>query len=163
MTANSDDIYIKADRNIEVANKSVTLGDVLKIECVNPAMLARIRSTHLLTFHHPYNKRERRVVMSVLKVIQKIHEIYPEASVENIGETDFIVTYEEQDGKGGVIHVAKIVMVVQISIFVEAFSTIAFNNDVHTSCWISRMSSSGKTGNERTKRVMSCPIRGKSE
>ena len=37
MTANSDDIYIKADRNIEVAKKSVTLGDVLKIECVNPA------------------------------------------------------------------------------------------------------------------------------
>ena len=34
MAANSDDIYIKADRNIEVAKKSVTLGDVLKIECV---------------------------------------------------------------------------------------------------------------------------------
>ena len=118
MTANSDDIYIKADRNIEVAKKSVTLGDVLKIECVNPAMLARIRSTHLLTFHHPDNKRERRVVMSVLKVIQKI------------GETDFIVTYEEQDGKGGVIHVAKIVMVVLISFFGAAFSTMAFNNDV---------------------------------
>lgn len=102
----------------------------MKIECVNPAMLARIRSTHLLTFHHPDNKRERRVVMSVLKVIQKIHEIYPEASVENIGETDFIVTYEEQDGKGGVIHVAKIVMVVMISFFGAAFSTMAFNNDV---------------------------------
>ena len=29
MTANSDDIYIKADRNIEVAKKSVTLGDGL--------------------------------------------------------------------------------------------------------------------------------------
>ena len=56
----------------------------MKIECANPVMLARIRSTHLLTFHHPDNKRERRVVMSVLKVIQKIHEIYPEASVENI-------------------------------------------------------------------------------
>jgi len=125
MTANSDDIYIKADRNIEVAKKSVTLGDVLKIECVNPAMLARIRSTHLLTFHHPDNKRERRVVMSVLKVIQKIHEIYPEASVENIGETDFIVTYEEQDGKGGVIHVAKIVMVVLIS-----FRSGIFNNGI---------------------------------
>lgn len=129
MAANSDDIYIKADRNIEVAKKSVTFGDVLKIECANPVMLARIRSTHLLTFHHPDNKRERRVVMSVLKVIQKIHEIYPEASVENIGETDFIVTYEEQDGKGGAIHVAKIVMVVLISFFGAAFSTMAFNND----------------------------------
>ena len=131
MTANSDDIYIKADRNIEVAKKSVTLGDVLKIECVNPAMLARIRSTHLLTFHHPDNKRERRVVMSVLKVIQKIHEIYPEASVENIGETDFIVTYEEQDGKGGVIHVAKIVMVVLITAICANSLAICSSTGVH--------------------------------
>ena len=42
MAANSDDIYIKADRNIEVAKKSVTLGDVLMFECANPVMLARI-------------------------------------------------------------------------------------------------------------------------
>ena len=50
--------------------------------------------------------------------------------MENIGETDFIVTYEEQDGKGGVIHVVKIIMVVLISFFGAAFSTMAFNNDV---------------------------------
>ena len=70
-------------------------------------MLARIRSIHLLTFHHPDDKRQRRTVVSLLKVIQKIHEIYPDAAVENIGETDFIVTYEEQDGKGGIIHGVK--------------------------------------------------------
>ncbi len=52
-------------------------------------------------------------MVSLLKVIQKIHEIYPDAAVENIGETDFIVTYEgEQDGKGGIIHGVKIVAVV---------------------------------------------------
>lgn len=130
MAGQSDDVYIKADRNIEVAKKSVTLGDVLKIECANPAMLARIRSLHLLTFHHTDNKKERRTVVSILRVIQKIHEIYPEATVQNVGETDFIVTYEEQGGKGGIIHVAKITAVVLISFFGAAFSTMAFNNDV---------------------------------
>ena len=130
MAEKSDTVYIKADRNIEVAKASVMLGDVLKIECTDPAMLARIRSIHLLTFHHTDNKRQRRTVVSVLKVIQKIHEIYPDATVENIGETDFIVTYEEQDGKGGIIHVAKITAVVLISFFGAAFSTMAFNNDV---------------------------------
>ena len=69
-------------------------------------------------------------MVSLLKVIQKIHEIYPDAAVENIGETDFIVTYEEQDGKGGIIHGVKIVAVVLISFFGAAFSTMAFNNDV---------------------------------
>lgn len=38
------------------------IGDVLKIECTDPAMLARIRSIHLLTFHHPDDKRQRRTV-----------------------------------------------------------------------------------------------------
>lgn len=130
MAGKSNTVYIKADRNIEVAKASVMLGDVLKIECTDPAMLARIRSIHLLTFHHPENKRQRRTVVSVLKVIQKIHEIYPDTTVENIGEADFIVTYEEQDGKGGIVHAAKIAVVVLISFFGAAFSTMAFNNDV---------------------------------
>lgn len=130
MAGKSDTVYIKADRNIEVANTSVMLGDVMKIECADPAILARIRSIHLLTFHHPDNKREHRTVVSILKVVQKIHEIYPDVTVENIGETDFIVTYEEQDGKGGIIHIAKIAAVVLISFFGAAFSTMAFNNDV---------------------------------
>ena len=42
------------------------IGDVLKIECTDPAMLARIRSIHLLTFHHPDDKRQRRTVVSLL-------------------------------------------------------------------------------------------------
>ena len=130
MAGKAGTVYIKADRNVEVAKTSVMIGDVLKIECTDPAMLARIRSIHLLTFHHPDDKRQRRTVVSLLKVIQKIHEIYPDAAVENIGETDFIVTYEEQDGKGGIIHGVKIVAVVLISFFGAAFSTMAFNNDV---------------------------------
>ena len=32
MAANSDDIYIKADRNIEVDHPDVRLGDVLQME-----------------------------------------------------------------------------------------------------------------------------------
>ena len=119
MAGKAGTVYIKADRNVEVAKTSVMIGDVLKIECTDPAMLARIRSIHLLTFHHPDDKRQRRTVVSLLKVI-----------VENIGETDFIVTYEEQDGKGGIIHGVKIVAVVLISFFGAAFSTMAFNNDV---------------------------------
>ena len=73
MAGKAGTVYIKADRNVEVAKTSVMIGDVLKIECTDPAMLARIRSIHLLTFHHPDDKRQRRTVVSLLKVIQKIH------------------------------------------------------------------------------------------
>ena len=70
------------------------------------------------------------MVVSLLKVIQKIHETYPDVTVENLGEPDFIVTYEEQDTKSNAWHVIKIVAVVLISFFGAAFSTMAFNNDV---------------------------------
>lgn len=130
MAGTGGTIYIKADRNIEVNKKSIALGDVLKIECANPAMLAKIRTMHLLTFHHTDHKKSNRTVVSALMVIQKIHEIYPDITVENLGEADFIVTYEEQDKKGGIWHAIKIVAVVLISFFGAAFSTMAFNNDV---------------------------------
>ena len=134
MAGKAGTVYIKADRNVEVAKASVMIGDVLKIECTDPAMLARIRSIHLLTFHHPDDKRQRRTVVSLLKVIQKIHEIYPDAAVENIGETDFIVTYEEQDGKGGIIHGVKIVAVVLIT-FNRYKVRWIYNPGVHILYW----------------------------
>ena len=129
MAGKAGTVYIKADRNVEVAKTSVMIGDVLKIECTDPAMLARIRSIHLLTFHHPDDKRQRRTVVSLLKVIQKIHEIYPDAAVENIGETDFIVTYEEQDGKGGIIHGVKIVAIVRWNFYRSGISYFKFADD----------------------------------
>ena len=49
-----------------------------------------------------------------------------------MGETDFIVTYEEQQTAGGAVHYAKAVIVVIISFLGAAFSIMAFNNDVDT-------------------------------
>ena len=49
-----------------------------------------------------------------------------------MGETDFIVTYEEQQTAGGAMHYAKAVIVVIISFLGAAFSIMAFNNDVDT-------------------------------
>ena len=40
MAGKAGTVYIKADRNVEVAKASVMIGDVLKIECTDPAMLA---------------------------------------------------------------------------------------------------------------------------
>ena len=40
MAGSNETIYIKADRNVEVTKPDVTLGDVLKMECSNPAVVA---------------------------------------------------------------------------------------------------------------------------
>ena len=56
MASGSETIYIKADRNIEVTKPDVTLGDVLKISCVNPSVAAKVKSLRLLRFHHTDKK-----------------------------------------------------------------------------------------------------------
>lgn len=130
MAANGDTVYIKADRDVEVTKPDVTLGDVVKMECSNPSVVPKLNTLKLLKFHHTDNKHQNRTAVSILKVIACIHEEYPNINVENMGETDFIVTYEEQQSAGGALHVAKMVGVVVISFIGAAFSIMAFNNDV---------------------------------
>lgn len=130
MASNSETVYIKAERNIEVTNPQVTLGDVLNLECSNPAVVPKLKAIKLLTFHHTDKKNQNRTAVSVLRVIQLIHEKYPNIDVQNLGEQDFIVTYEEQQTAGGFIHWLKAAIVVLISFIGAAFSIMAFNNDV---------------------------------
>ncbi len=130
MASGKETVYIKADRNTEVTNPEVTLGDVIKIECVNPSVAARIQAIKLVSFHHTDKKNQNRVAVSVLKVIELIHKQYPNIEVQNMGEQDFIVTYEAQQTAGGWVHIGKAVLVVLISFAGAAFSIMAFNNDV---------------------------------
>lgn len=130
MASNSETVYIKAERNTEVTKPQVTLGDVLKLECANPAVAAKLKTIKLLTFHHTDQKNQNRTAVSVLRVIQLIHEKYPNIEIQNLGEQDFIVTYEEQQTAGGFLHGLKAAVVVLISFIGAAFSIMAFNNDV---------------------------------
>ena len=125
-------IYLKADQNIEVTNPKVMIGDVCKIECVDPNILATIQATPLFIFDTKNEKKKNRTVVSILKVIAKIHKIYPSVEIQNMGETDFIVKYEDQKTPAVWIHYIKIVFVVIITFCGSAFSIMAFNNDIST-------------------------------
>ncbi|MCI9620139.1 MAG: stage V sporulation protein AA [Dorea sp.] len=137
--AGSETVYIKADRNVEVTKPEVTLGDVLKIECSNPNMVPKLNTLKLLKFHHTDKKHQNRTAVSILRVIQCIHEQYPNIDVQNMGETDFIVTYEEQQTAEGAVHYMKAAVVVVISFIGAAFSIMAFNNDVDTTKMFSQI------------------------
>lgn len=132
MAGSKETVYIKADRNVEVTKPDVTLGDVLKIECVDPSVTAKIKTIKLLKFRHVDKKHQNRTAVSVLKVIACIHEEYPHVDIQNLGEQDFIVTYEEQKTAGGAAHILKLIGVVLTSFIGAAFSIMTFHNDVDT-------------------------------
>lgn len=126
----SEKIYIKADRNVEVTKAEVTIGDVIKLECTNTEIQTKIQNLKLLEFQESAEKSQGRVAVSILKVISCIHKAYPDVEIYNMGETDFIVTFEKQKTTGGLGHTLKAAAVVIISFTGAAFSIMTFNNDV---------------------------------
>lgn len=127
MSANHDTVYIKGDRNVEVQKKDVTLGDIVSMECSNKTMIPKLKTLKVITVT---NNGKQRFVISILKIIACIHEKYPGLEVQNMGEQDLIVTYEEQKTPGMFVHLLKTVIVVLITFCGAAFSIMAFNNDV---------------------------------
>ena len=126
MSANRETLYIKGQRNIEVKKTEVTLGDILAMECSNKTLIPKIRALRIIKIPAKKNHRE---VVSVLKVIACIHENYPNVDVQNMGETDIIVTYEKQKTTGKVLHILKAAAVSLITFCGAAFAIMAFNND----------------------------------
>lgn len=127
MLSERETLYIKGGRDVEVTKPDVTLGDLLSMECTDKLMLAKIKTLKIIRFKK--NGRQRSVV-SVLRIISCIHEKFPQADIRNLGETDIIVTYEDQKTPGPVWHIIKTVFVAAVTFFGAAFSIMAFNNDV---------------------------------
>ncbi|MDO4312877.1 MAG: stage V sporulation protein AA [Eubacteriales bacterium] len=137
MAVVNETIYIKGDSNVEVTKPNVTLGDLVQMECANPVVVPKLKTVKVLKFSESSSKHSHhgnsRTVVSVLKLIECIHEKYPGINVQNLGEQDIIVTYENQQTASQFVHWLKIAVVVLISFAGSAFSIMAFNNDVDTS------------------------------
>ena len=127
MASENITLYIKGDRNVEVTEQDVFLKDIVSMECSDKKFLPKLQTVKILKLH---GNREQRYVVSVLEIIACIHAAYPEVEVQNLGEADIIVTYENQKTPPYIWHILKVTAVAAIIFFGSAFSIMAFNNDV---------------------------------
>lgn len=118
-------IYIKAPAHCTVYDKTVALGDVLKMECSNIGILRAVKQMPLYSFNH-----EHAVVFSILKVIEIIHKDYPSIEVVSCGEEDFIVEYLKSTVKNKFLEKMKLVTIAIVVFFGSAFTIMTFHNDV---------------------------------
>lgn len=127
-----DTLYLKIGKNVVVTDRRVTLGDVAKMECTDQAALRQIRQKKLYSFRAEDDKKKKNtlVVFSVLKVIELIHEDYPNLDISNEGESDFIVEYVKSPEKPVWMNCLKTVILCILIFFGAAFTIMAFNNDV---------------------------------
>lgn len=122
----SDVLYLKIGKNTQVDKKDVSLGDVAEMECANRDIVNKLKTVKLLRI--PDDKHNRQVV-SVMKVMELILNECPSLQIDNIGETDFVVTYKVQKNIPKVYVFLKVAFVCAILFFGAAFSIMAFNED----------------------------------
>ncbi len=130
MSANQDTVYIKGERDVEVTKRDVTLGDIISLECSNKNVVPKLKVLKILKIPE---EGKHRYVISILKIIACIHEQYPGLDIQNMGETDIIVTYEDQKTSGMFAHAVKAFFVALLTFAGSAFAIMAFNNDASVS------------------------------
>ncbi len=131
MSANDETIYIKIDRNLLVYDRNVALGDIASITSSNEAMLRQVKQKKIYTFQEDItSKKIQRAIFSILRVVEFIHEDYPNAEIENEGEADFIIEYIKNPGQNQWVSYLKIVVLSLVLFFGGAFTIMSFNNDI---------------------------------
>lgn len=133
MGVNSETLYLKIETNTIVTDRHVKLSDIAKMECANPAIVRQLKQKKVYTFQDAIDEKKQKnqmEVFSVLKIIELIHEAYPNLDVSNEGESDFIVEYIPNPKKPKWMNAVKTILLCIVIFFGSAFTIMAFNNDV---------------------------------
>lgn len=130
MAVGNGTLYIKADQCVEVKNRDVTLSDLLEMECADNQVVFKLKTIKVMKMP---DQGKHRYVISVLKLIERIHKEYPNLDVQNMGSPDIIVVYEHPKKRNAVWQWCKVILVCLLSFVGAAFAIMTFNNDSGTS------------------------------
>lgn len=125
----SETLYLQINRNIEVAKRDVTIGDVASVLCKNAAVMAKVKTLKLLSIP---DVKKKRVCVSVMQVIEIIHQEYPDIEINNVGENDFVVDYIWEKKHNTVLQWLLIAFVALFTFVGSVYAIMAYNNDVNT-------------------------------
>lgn len=123
-----DTLYLKIEQNVQVHDTHVTLGDIAQLSCGNKDTENRLRTLKIRDAIK--GGMPGRHAMSVMELITEIQKSCPNLDINNIGEADFIITYEKPKQPGEVWSWIKTVGVCFLAFFGAAFTIMTFNNDV---------------------------------
>ncbi len=127
MSTTSATIYINAEQNVELQSEDVYVKDIGSLSCSDEHVLARVKAIKLHRFKQGDPKRQ---VISLLKIIEEINKIYPNVSVQSIGEPEILIELIAVDRHKGVVQWMKLLFVAMVSFFGTAFTIMAFHNDI---------------------------------
>ena len=122
-------LYIKIGQNIPVKKRTITFQDIAALYCSNKKVVQTLKKEIFYTLPADC---EQKTVFTINKVYERIHKIYPDITIENEGESDFIIDLEIPDGKEEkkAMEYVKTAFVGIIIFIGAAFTIMTFNEDV---------------------------------
>lgn len=133
MTGKNETLHLKISQHIVVTDRHVTLGKIAKMEGTEEAILRQLKQKKIFSFSEDdagKNSKNRMQVFSILKIIELIHEEYPQLEISNEGEQDFILEYDPKPEQVRWMEILKVGLLCVVIFFGSAFTIMAFNNDV---------------------------------
>ncbi len=127
MMSTSDMLYLKIGKNVKVTSDKVRLGEIAQILCAEKTVESKVKTLRLPM---DWIRRPGRYVYSVLDVLPVIWQEYPKIEINNLGETDFILTLEKPRAQADIWTWIKTALLCFLSFFGAAFTIMAFNTDV---------------------------------
>ena len=120
-------LYINIGQAVEVNEQTVLLKDIAKMSCSDRKIVSRLKTLKIISVQE---KTYGRYVVSVLAIIEKIHEIYPQLEIVNLGEAQFLLTYRAPEKVNKFCTILKVAFVCVGGFLGAAFAIMTFNNDV---------------------------------
>lgn len=142
MGTGNEILYLKIDQNIVVKDRHVTLQDIAKMECSDESITRKLKQKKIYSFSDAIDRKKKKtvhLVFSVLKIIELIHEEYPNLLVVNEGESDFILEYEPYPVQSKWLSYILVAILCIVTFFGSAFTIMAFNNDIGVSDVFSKL------------------------
>lgn len=124
----AETLYLKIDSNVLVHHRNLTIKDIAQTVCSNSSVQNKVQTLKLTDFHIT---KPGRYVKSILDVLEVIQKEFPQIEVENLGEADFMITYEEEGRNNRWIGYLKTIFVSAVGFFGAAFSIMTFHNDIN--------------------------------
>lgn len=122
-----DKVYLSFQKNSEVCNKQIKVGDVAVVWSMNYSVLAKVKT---LTILNVPDTESRRYVVSTIKVISLIEKNISNIDIVSMGEPEFVVSYKRDKKQHKLLDFMKVFLVSVIVFCGSTFAIMAYENDI---------------------------------
>lgn len=120
-------VYIKAPQCIDIKNPDVHIKDFLTVYSSDNKLTNQIQN---ILFYQFNKEKKEQIVVSVLKIIELLTELFPNLEIENLGEGDFILNYEPEYPLKKVKQILFAIFISLTAFFGGGYAIMAYNTDI---------------------------------